>query len=67
MTRFIEGWWNCFNSFANNSYKKKKKACIEVLNGAGVTKTEIQEILTTNLLYGYAYSVVVDYLSELEE
>lgn len=67
MTRFIEGWWNCFNSFANNSYCENEKACIEVLNGAGVTKTEIQEILTTNLLYGYAYSVVVDYLSKLEE
>lgn len=69
MTQFDQGWWNCFNSFANNCYMTKAdnlSACHEVLNGAGVTKEEALYVLNKNILYGNAVDVVEKYF-KLEE
>jgi len=62
MTEFNEGWWNCFNSFANNSCYDNEKACIEVLRGAGVTKDEMEEVLLIGELNGAAYDIVEEFL-----
>lgn len=48
MTDFNEGWWNCFCSFANELANISSSASMvirNVLDGAGVTKKEISEIL----------------------
>ena len=50
MTKFNEGWWNCFCSFANELANVSSSASMvirNVLNGAGVTKKEITENLKT--------------------
>ena len=64
MTKFDEGWWNCFNSFANNSVTRidTEMMCFEVLRGAGITDDEANEILLSNDLYGTARDIVVKYL-----
>jgi len=49
MTKFNEGWWNCFCSFANElanvSSSASSMVIRGVLTGAGVTKKEIDEII----------------------
>lgn len=48
MTKFNEGWWNCFCSFANELANVSTGASMvirSVLTGAGVTKKEIDEII----------------------
>lgn len=50
MTKFNEGWWNCFCSFANELANVSTSASMvirSVLVGAGVSKREITEILKT--------------------
>ena len=50
MTKFNEGWWNCFCSFANELANVSSGASMvirNVLDGAGVTKKEITENLKT--------------------
>ena len=49
-TKFNEGWWNCFCSFANELANVSSSASMvirNVLDGAGVTKKEITENLKT--------------------
>ena len=63
MTKFNEGWWNCFCSFANELANVSSSASMvirNVLNGAGVTKKEITENLKTQ----YFDKGVVDELEE---
>ena len=51
MTKFNEGWWNCFCSFANEWADVSSSASMvicNVLDGAGVTKKELNEILKTH-------------------
>lgn len=48
MTEFNEGWWNCFCSFANELANVSSSASMvirAVLDGAGVTKKEIDNII----------------------
>ena len=70
MTKFDEGWWNCFNSFANNCYMTKGdklSACYEVLDGAGVTKEEALHVLNKkDILYGGAIGILEHFIT-LEE
>ena len=50
MTNFDKGWWNCFCSFANELADVSSNASMvirAVLDGAGVTKKEIEENLKT--------------------
>lgn len=61
MKQFDKGWWNCFNSFANNTLRDNDSVCIEVLNGAGITKDEIEEVLRNGDLYGNAANIVNEY------
>ena len=60
MKQFDKGWWNCFNSFANTI--NNNSICIEVLDGAGVTKDEIEEVLCNGDLYGNALNIVSEYI-----
>ena len=42
---FNQGWWNCFESFAAELLSVDRYAegiCIAVLNGAGITKKEVE-------------------------
>ena len=50
MTKFNEGWWNCFCSFANELANVSSSASMvirNVLDGAGVSKKEITDNLKT--------------------
>ena len=62
MKQFDKGWWNCFNSFANNTINDNDSICMEVLRGAGITKDEIEEVLRNGDLYGNALNIVNEYL-----
>ena len=62
MKQFDKGWWNCFNSFANNTINDNDSICMEVLDGAGVTKDEIEEVLRNDDLYGNALNIVSEYI-----
>lgn len=62
MKQFDKGWWNCFNSFANNTINDNDLICMEVLRGAGVTKDEVEEVLRTGELYGNALNIVNEYI-----
>lgn len=53
MTKFNEGWWNCFCSFANELANISSNADMvirAVLDGAGVTKKEIDDIIKSQHL-----------------
>ena len=65
MTEFNEGWWNCFNSFANNTRSDYDSVCMEVLNGAGVTKEEAEEIIQSGNLYGMAVNILKNYIKQM--
>lgn len=62
MKQFDKGWWNCFNSFANNTINDNDSICREVLRGAGITKDEIEEVLRNGDLYGNALNIVNEYI-----
>ena len=62
MKQFDKGWWNCFNSFANNTINVNDSICMEVLRGAGITKDEIEEVLRNGDLYGNALNIVNEYI-----
>lgn len=62
MKQFDKGWWNCFNSFANNTINDNDSICMEVLDGAGVTKDEIEEVMRNGDLYGNALNIVKNYI-----
>ena len=62
MKQFDKGWWNCFNSFANNTINDNDLICMEVLRGAGVTKDEVEEVLRNGDLYGNALNIVNEYI-----
>lgn len=62
MKQFDKGWWNCFNSFANNTINDNDSICMEVLRGAGITKDEVEEVLRNGDLYGNALNIVNEYL-----
>jgi len=62
MTEYNKGWWSCFISFAGETLDNGLipsdsdiKICNAVLNGAGVTSREIQDVLESmrDLLDGY--------------
>ncbi len=66
MTKFNEGWWNCFRSFANELADVSSSASMvirSVLEGAGVTKKEIDDIIKSKNLS----KRVVDELNEYKE
>ena len=53
MTEFNEGWWNCFCSFANELANVSSSASMvirAVLDGAGVTKKEVDDIIKSQHL-----------------
>lgn len=53
MTEFNEGWWNCFCSFVNELANVSSNADMvirAVLDGAGVTKKEIDDIIKSQHL-----------------
>jgi len=64
MTKFNQGWWNCFNSFANNTIQANDSVCYEVLRGAGVTKEEAEEVLHNGELYGTACDIVNEFIKQ---
>lgn len=64
MTKFNQGWWNCFNSFANNTRQANDSVCYEVLRGAGVTKKEAEEVLRNGELYGTACDIVNEFIKQ---
>lgn len=66
MKQFDKGWWNCFNSFANNIRNNNDSVCIEVLRGAGITKDEVEEVLRNGDLYGNALNIVNEYMKRNE-
>lgn len=49
MTDFNKGWWNCFISFAGSlidgTSDDSEKVCRDVMEGAGITEQEIDEVL----------------------
>lgn len=61
MKQFDKGWWNCFNSFVNNTINVNGSICMEVLRGAGIIKDEIEEVLRSGDLYGNAVNIVNEY------
>ena len=68
LLEFDKGWWNCFNSFANNTLSDNDSVCMEVLNGAGVTKGEALHVLNKkDFLYGNAINVVNEYIINLDK
>ena len=68
MTKFNEGWWNCFCSFANelaNVSSSSSMVIRNVLDGAGVTKKEITENLKTQNLDKRVVAELEEYKSKL--
>ena len=68
MTKFNEGWWNCFCSFANELANVSTSASMvirSVLEGAGVSKREITEILKTKHLDKRVVDELKEYMGKL--
>lgn len=68
MTEFNEGWWNCFCSFANELANVSSSASMvirNVLDGAGVTQTEITENLKTQPFDKRVVEELEEYKSKL--
>lgn len=68
MTKFNEGWWNCFCSFANELANISTSASMvirSVLEGAGVSKREITEILKTQHLDKRVVDELEEYILKL--
>ena len=65
-TEFNKGWWNCFCSFANELANVSTGASMvirAVLEGAGVTKKEVDDIIKSQ----YLDKRVVEELKEYKE
>ncbi len=60
---FNEGWFNCFNSFANAG--APTQVCQEVLIGAGITEDEADEFLHSGDCTGKAKIEIEDHLARL--
>ena len=68
MTKFNEGWWNCFCSFANELANVSSGASMvicNVLDGAGVSKKEITDNLKTQHFDKRVVEELEDYKSKL--
>ena len=68
MTKFNEGWWNCFCSFANELANVSSGASMvirNVLDGAGVSKKEITDNLKTQHFDKRLVEELEDYKSKL--
>ena len=68
MTKFNEGWWNCFSSFANELANVSSSASMvirNVLDCAGVTKKEISENLKTQHFDKRVVEELEEYKSKL--
>ena len=66
--QFNEGWWNCFCSFANelaNVSSNASMAIRSVLDGAGVTKKEIDDIIKSQHLDKRVVEELIEYKSRL--
>lgn len=64
---FDKGWWNCFNSFVIEIYEHKMKSDTSfldnVLKGAGVERSEIINILKTEIVSDYTKGYLQEYLA----
>lgn len=68
MTKFNEGWWNCFCSFANELADVSSNASMvirNVLDGAGVSKKEITDNLKTQHFNKRVVEELEEYKSKL--
>ena len=68
MTKFNEGWWNCFSSFANELANVSSSASMvirNVLDCAGVTKKEISKNLKTQHFDKRVVEELEEYKSKL--
>lgn len=68
MTKFNEGWWNCFCSFANELANVSSNASMvirAVLDGAGVTKKEIDDIIKSQHLDKRVVEELKEYRAKL--
>lgn len=68
MTEFNEGWWNCFCSFANELANVSSNADMvirAVLDGAGVTKKEIDDIIKSQHLDKRVIEELKEYRAKL--
>ncbi len=68
MTQFDEGWWNCFCSFANELSNISSNADMvirAVLDGAGVTKKEIDDIIKSKFLDKRVVEELKEYRAKL--
>jgi len=68
MTKFNEGWWNCFCSFANELADVSSNASMvirAVLDGAGVTKKEIDDIIKSQHLDKRVVEELKEYRAKL--
>ena len=68
MTKFNEGWWNCFCSFANELADVSSNASMvirAVLDGAGVTKKEIDDVIKSQHLDKRVIEELKEYRAKL--
>lgn len=68
MTKFNEGWWNCFCSFANELANVSTGASMvirAVLEGAGVTKKEVDDIIKSQYLDKRVVEELKEYRAKL--
>ena len=68
MTEFNEGWWNCFCSFAKELVNVSSNADMvirAVLDGAGVTKKEIDDIIKSQHLDKRVIEELKEYRAKL--
>lgn len=68
MTKFNEGWWNCFCSFANELASVSSSASMvirAVLEGAGVTKKEVDDIIKSQHLDKRVVEELKEYRAKL--
>ena len=70
LSKFDEGWWNCFDSYTNDvmDVMSYSQIPLSILEGAGVTKEEALYVLNkTSILYGKAINVVSEYVIKLDK
>ncbi len=68
LSKFNQGWWNCFSSFAAEMRAYAVSSEMEivmrnVLGGAGVTKEEINQALKTEI----SDERIINYLNEYKK
>lgn len=66
LLEFNKGWWNCFNSFANNTLSDNDSVCMEVLRGAGVSKEEALHVLKREPVYGQTREIIEEYIKQYQ-